>query len=97
MEQRLQLDLSKKLKEKRNKIDEIDRKIVALLNQRLCIALEAGEIKKKRGEKIYDPRREKEVLEQLTLKNRGLLKNEDLENIFRVIIKVCRQSQNGMD
>jgi len=87
------LDFSNKLKEKRKKIDLIDRKLLTLLNQRLRIALESGEIKKKRGEKIYDPGREKEVLEKLKLKNKGLLKNEDLEKIFRVIIGVCRQSQ----
>jgi chorismate mutase/prephenate dehydratase len=87
------LDFSNKLKEKRKKIDLIDRKLLTLLNQRLHIALETGEIKKKRGEKIYDPGREKEVLEKLKLKNKGLLKNEDLEKIFRVIIGVCRQSQ----
>jgi len=87
------LDFSNKLKEKRKKIDLIDRKLLTLLNQRLRIALESGEIKKKRGEKIYDPGREKEVLEKLKLKNKGLLKNEDLEKIFRVILGVCRQSQ----
>ena len=87
------LDFSNKLKEKRKKIDLIDRKLLTLLNQRLRIALESGEIKKKREEKIYDPGREKEVLEKLKLKNKGLLKNEDLEKIFRVIIGVCRQSQ----
>lgn len=87
------LDFSNKLKEKRKKIDLIDRKLLTLLNQRLRIALETGEIKKKRGEKIYDPGREKEVLEKLKLKNKGLLKNEDLEKIFRVILGVCRQSQ----
>ncbi len=89
--------VSNKLKEKRKKIDLIDQKLLSLLNQRLHIALEIGKIKKRMGEKIYDPKREKEVLERLRLRlrsrNKGLLKERDLEKIFATIIKVCRQSQ----
>jgi len=49
------------------------------------------------GEKIYDAKREKEVLERLRLRlrsrNKGLLKEKDLAKIFRTIISVRRQSQ----
>ena len=45
------------------------------------------------GKKIYDPRREKKVLERLKLKNKGPLKEEDLKKIFTTIMKVCRKSQ----
>jgi len=85
--------VSNKLKEKRKKIDLIDRKLLSLLNQRLRIALEIGEIKKQMGTKIYDPKREKEVLRRLKLTNRGPLKSKDLEKIFRMIMKVCRGVQ----
>lgn len=87
------LDLSKKLKKKRKEIDLIDRKLLTLLNQRLRIAMEIGEIKKEMGRKIYDPKREHEILERMKLKNKGPLRDEDLEKIFRTIIKVSRQSQ----
>jgi chorismate mutase len=50
-------------------------------------------MKKEMGKKIYDPKREKEVLERLNQKNRGPLKEEDLEKIFRTIMKACRRSQ----
>jgi len=72
---------------------------LSLLNQRLRIALETGKIKKQMGTKIYDPKREKEVLERLRLrlrlrsKNKRLLKEKDLEKIFRTIIRVCRGVQ----
>jgi chorismate mutase/prephenate dehydratase len=87
--------VSDKLKEKRRKIDLIDRKLLSLLNQRLRIALEIGKIKKKMGEKIYNPKREKEILKRLRLRSRdkGLFKEKDLEKIFRTIICVCRRSQ----
>jgi len=89
--------LSQKLRDRRRKIDLIDRKLLSLLNQRLRIALEIGKIKKQMGTKIYDAKREKEVLERLRLRlrsrNKGLLKEKDLEKIFKPIIKVCRRSQ----
>jgi chorismate mutase/prephenate dehydratase len=94
-----QFDPSKKLKDKRRKIDLIDQKLLSLLNQRLHIALEIGKIKKQMGTRIYDPEREKEVLERLRLRlrsrsrNKGFRKEKDLEKIFATIIKVCRQSQ----
>ena len=85
--------LSKTLKEKRKKIDLIDRKLLKLLNQRLHVALEIGKIKKEMGEKVYDPKREKEVLRRLKIKNRGPLKEKDLEKVFRTMMKVCRGVQ----
>ena len=89
--------LSKTLKEKRKKIDLIDRKLLKLLNHRLHVALEIGKIKKEMGEKVYDPKREKEVLRRLKIKNRGPLKEKDLEKVFRTMMKVCRRSQKGVN
>lgn len=88
-----QLDFSKKLGKKRKEIDLIDQKLSNLLNQRLRIALEIGKMKKERREKVYDSRREKEILERLERKNKGPMKKEDLKKIFRMIMKVCRKSQ----
>jgi chorismate mutase/prephenate dehydratase len=93
MKKGTQSDFSKKLKTKRKVLDLIDQKLLTLLNQRLRIAPEIGKIKKEMGKKIYDPKREKEVLERLKRKNKGLLKEEDLKKIFTTIMKVCRKSQ----
>jgi chorismate mutase len=86
-------DLSKILKEKRKVIDRIDRKLLSLLNQRLRTAHEIGKLKRKMGQKIYDPLREKEVLRRLALRNRGPLRRRDLEKIFQTTMEVCRKSQ----
>jgi chorismate mutase/prephenate dehydratase len=86
-------DLPEKLKDRRKKIDLIDRRLLKLLNQRLHVALEIGKIKKEMGEKVYDPKREKAVLRRLKIKNRGPLKEKDLEKMFRTIMKVCRRFQ----
>jgi chorismate mutase-like protein len=89
-----QVYLSRKLQEKRKKIDLIDRKILNLINQRVGVALDIGKVKKEMGEKIYDPKREKEVLETLRIKNKGPLKEKELKKIFKTIMGVCRKSQN---
>ena len=77
------------------KIDIIDQKLLGLLNQRLRIALEIGKIKKQMGTKIYDRKREKEVLERLRLRSRNKrsLKERDVKKIFATIVRVCRRSQ----
>jgi len=93
MKKETRSDLSQKLNKMREKINLLDQKLLTLLNQRLHIALEIGKIKKEMGKKIYDPKREKEVLERLKLKNKDLLKEEDLKKIFTTIMKVCRKSQ----
>jgi len=86
-------NLFQKLKKKRKEIDLIDQKLLTLLNQRLRTALEMGKIKKEMGRRVYDPKREKEILERLKSKNKGPLKKENLEEIFKTIMKVCRKSQ----
>ena len=93
-----QPSLAKRLKENRKRIDLIDQELLSLLNQRLRIAQEMGNVKKEMGIKIYDPGREKEVLERLRLRLRSrnkrlLLEEKDLEKIFKTIIKVCRRTQ----
>jgi len=93
MKKETQSNFSQKLKTKRKVLDLIDQKLLTLLNQRLRIVLEIGKIKKEMGKKIYDPVREKEILDRLKRKNKGLLKEEDLKKIFATIMKMCRKCQ----
>jgi len=88
-----QPNLFRELKKRRKEIDLIDQKLLTLLNQRLRHALKMGKIKKGMGKKVYDPKREKEILERLKLKNKGSLREKDLKEIFKTIISVCRRSQ----
>lgn len=85
--------LPQRLANRRREIDVIDRKLLALLNKRLRRALEIGKIKRQMGMEIYDPKREREVLEKLKTRNRGPLTEDNLRKIFTTIINACRQSQ----
>lgn len=70
----------------RLKIDAIDDKIVALINERCKIASEVGAWKKQRAHAIYVPEREKQLFERLHAKNEGPISSSALRSIYREII-----------
>lgn len=71
------------LLEIRNRIDEIDSKLVELLEERLNIVEEVAMFKKQTGKKIFDEVREKEVIN----KNIKKVKNKELEDYIKIIIQ----------
>jgi chorismate mutase-like protein len=75
----------------RRKIDEIDRKLVELLNERSKCAVEIGKIKKARNLSVFDPEREREVLRRIQEANTGPLDGEVLQRLFKRIMDECRQ------
>lgn len=83
----------KKIMELRKSIDTIDDEILHLINQRLVIARNIGQIKSKMGAQVVDPERESSLIQRLNALNRGLLSKENLYHIFREIITVSRDIQ----
>ena len=79
--------------ELRQAIDEIDEKILDLVNQRLSLANQIGEFKKQGGIQITDSGREKEILNRLLEKNNGPIGADGLGNIFKAIIAEGRNVQ----
>jgi len=77
----------------RRKIDEIDRKLVEILNQRAQAAQEIGRLKRDSDLPIYEPDRERIVLEQVQKINRGPLQHRHLLQIFERIMDVMRNIQ----
>jgi chorismate mutase / prephenate dehydratase len=75
-------------------IDEIDEKIMDLINRRLRLAQQIGRVKKQGGLQVSDLRREKEIIDRLLQKNRGPLDDDGLEHIFATIITEGRKIQN---
>ena len=55
------------LKKQRRNIDGIDEKILDLINQRLLLAKEIGEIKAQNGNAVVDSSREHKILKRLKL------------------------------
>ncbi len=73
----------------RKEIDSIDKKITLLLNKRGELAFNIGKIKSCNNETYYNPGRESEVFRNINGYNKGPLRGEHLQNIFREIISAC--------
>lgn len=78
----------------RRKIDDIDEKLVVLINERAALALEIGKVKKARGLEVYHPEREREVMSRLRSLNDGPLGPDAIEKIFGVLIHECRSLEH---
>ena len=74
------------LKNLRKRVDNIDKKIIRLLNMRAKTTLDIVELKRKSGKSVYSPDREREVLKKLAVINRGPLTCAALEAIYREIM-----------
>jgi chorismate mutase/prephenate dehydratase len=74
----------------RERIDAVDRELLALLNRRAQLALEVGEIKKREGSVVFRPEREAQVIDGLKAVNRGPLANDSVAPIWREIMSACR-------
>jgi chorismate mutase len=74
----------------RRKIDEIDRKLVELLNERSQCVVEIGRLKKLDGSPLYQPDRECEVLAGVERANRGPLSGAAVRRLFERILDEAR-------
>src|SRR5437868_11814222 len=70
----------------RRRIDALDEKIVALLNDRARVVVDIGKIKQQSNEPIYAPDREKAVIEKLRSLNHGPLPDRCLEAVYRELM-----------
>ena len=77
----------------RKKIDEMDLRLVELINQRAAAAREIGKLKNNTDLPIYEPDREKLVFENVRKANRGPLPDSEVQHIFERIIDVMRKLQ----
>jgi chorismate mutase len=77
----------------RRRMDEIDKKLVELLNERSQCALEIGRIKQETGMPIYQPARENEVLSNAAHNNKGPLTDAAIRRLFERIIDEARSAE----
>ncbi|TCK03042.1 prephenate dehydratase [Marinobacterium mangrovicola] len=76
----------------RDRIDEIDREIHRLLNERARCAQTVAEIKTKGGTEaavFYRPEREAQVLRKVMSRNEGPLPDQEVARLFREVMSVC--------
>ncbi|MBT8419633.1 MAG: prephenate dehydratase [Gammaproteobacteria bacterium] len=95
-----------KLKTLRDQIDNVDRELLSLLNQRGRIAVGIAACKENptgatdntntNGEHYYRPDREAEVLRKLLATNEGPLPNPEIARLFKEIMSACRALQSPL-
>ncbi|CAN5762310.1 chorismate mutase [soil metagenome] len=81
----------KRIDELRQRIDEIDTELVALLNSRAACALAIGRAKKAAGLDLYQPLREADVLSHVQRINGGPLDNGAIRRLFERVIDEARR------
>jgi len=79
----------------RIKIDELDRRLVELLNERAHAAHEIGKLKRNTAMPIYEPEREKKIFENVQRANHGPLPEGELRQVYERIIDVMRNIQKN--
>ena len=82
-----------RLEEFRVLIDDVDQRIVALLNERTGVVEEIGRVKRQAKLPIYEPKREDQVFANITGANRGPITQDAVKRIFERIIDEMRTIQ----
>ena len=80
----------------RAKIDDLDRRLVELLNERSRCVLEIGRIKQTTGEALYQPDREKKVLDGVVGVNHGPLPDAAIRRLFERILDEARSVERAV-
>ena len=79
-----------KLEDFRKQLDTIDDQILALLNQRIDVVEQVGDLKREQSQshkkelQVYAPHREKQILARLHQKNHHLYYNHHCSNLKRI-------------
>ena len=77
----------------REQIDVLDRQIAALLNERAKVVEVIGSLKQGAQMKVYEPKREDAVYQNVTASNSGPLKADALKRIYERIMDEMRTLQ----
>jgi len=84
------------LKKLRARIDQINLELLGLMSERAGLAQEVGHLKRGDGAQIYQPVRERAVLDKLIENNPGPLSDEHIQRIFIEIISACRALEHEL-
>jgi chorismate mutase / prephenate dehydratase len=74
----------------RARMDEINLKILRLISARAGVATEIGRLKHHQGGEVYQPVRERAIIEKMIAENQGPLTDEQVKRIYVEIISACR-------
>lgn len=84
---------NEELDQLRRELDEVNSDLLHLINKRAKVVQQIGQIKQKQGMNVYDPVREREMLNNLTDINDGPFEHSTIEHIFKEIFKASVELQ----
>ncbi|MDP8971872.1 MAG: chorismate mutase [Actinomycetota bacterium] len=79
-----------RIEDLRSRVDEVDRELIRILNERARIVQEIVEIKAEAGKPLFDPRREEEILQKVAEQNKGPIYDTSMREIFELILHRIR-------
>jgi len=80
----------------RRKIDEIDSRILSLLNERAELVIQVGGEKAKANMDLHVPQREEEIFTRLIREHKGRFPRHAVRPVFREIISACRSLEGPL-
>ena len=83
-------DTQGRIEELRSRVDEVDRELIRILNERARIVQEIVGIKAHAGKSLFDPRREEEILRKVAEVNEGPIYDSSMREIFELILHRIR-------
>lgn len=81
------------LVEIREKIDQVDRQIVELFEERMLLANEVAAYKKEHAKKIFDKKREEEKIDKIRSYTSSSFNAKGAEELFLQIMAISRKFQ----
>lgn len=79
----------------RHAIDAVDRQILELVTERIRLVLKVGDLKRARSQAVYDPAREREVLERLCQLASAPLEPTTVRRVFERLIDESRRLEQS--
>ncbi|HLL56551.1 MAG TPA: chorismate mutase [Rubrobacteraceae bacterium] len=79
-----------RIEDLRSRVDEVDRELIRILNERARIVQEIVAIKAEAGKPLFDPRREEEILQKVAEQNQGPIYDTSMREIFGLILHRIR-------
>ena len=83
------MEKKEKLQELRKKIDEVDSRLLDLLNQRASLVLDVGAVKKEEKSRFHVLEREEAIYQRLVSENTGPFPAQSIRPIFREVMSAC--------
>lgn len=87
---------ARELEELRAQIDAVDRSILAALNERARFVQQVGRLKQRTGAPVFEPSREREIVERLSRESTGPFPDAGLGAVFREIISATRSLEEPL-